>query len=922
MIAHTMRCSITDGIEQVVAEGRWRNDVQTRTTCQAGGRCVGRLGAVGRAMTLLFLIAAPAVGGIEVYSNDFEALSDPLIEWTTSVTDVTPGTVSHPADRFLGQLGGDGTSVLTLSALPPHYEITVSFDLYIIRSWDGNGVISVYGPDRWGYYFAGGIAAFETTFCNGADSNPQAYPDAYPGGSNPYETGAAEIDTLGYSLQDYGDTVYRFSRTFSHSDPSVSLRFYSLGLQTLADESWGLDNVVVQVEGDCNDNGVPDDEEIANLGAGFEDPAAWATFAPFSFDLGMCHGAGAVIADRHLYFMCDGNPPEVVRYEIDGDPADPSSWMKHDSAVPTPAHGFAFDGRYIYFTPSGGGNGTVTRHDTQGTFTDASSWTTYVPGANGVGANLREFDGAVYDDVHRFVYFIPRSYGNVLRYDTSGVFTAASSWDTYDPGPSGGHSTGAVFAAPYIYFAPERDGTVLRYDTNAPFTAAASWLTFDAVANSVGNNPSGYQGGAFDGRHVYFVPYRHDQYGAPHGEVLRYDTSNDFSTASSWSAFDPGAVYYDAAAYDPDGFQEAVFDGRFVYFVPYRNQPNVRHSEVLRYDTASGFGAASSWSLFDPRDHGIGNNPHGYIGGAFDGQYVYFSPHASNELLRFDTMLDWSPDCDDNGIPDECELDADGDGVIDDCDNCPDVPNADQADSDGDGIGDACANRPPVCDANGPYTGECAGGTTSVPLNGMGSTDPDGDVLSYWWSTDCPAWSFDDRMSPSPTLTADIGAECSMACGVTLIVDDGNGGTATCTAPVLIADTQPPVVTCSATELNGHRMLIEYDAWDDCGEVTGSAATETACCPLPTTDGQIIKVKCREHDECQLQLDFEDEIFEIKTDMATLVVTAADECGNEATCEVELCTSEDDDDSDGDSDGDDGDSDSEDGDDDSEDDDD
>jgi hypothetical protein len=34
--------------------------------------------------------------------------------------------------------------------------------------------------------------------------------------------------------------------------------------------------------------------------------------------------------------------------------------------------------------------------------------------------------------------------------------------------------------------------------------------------------------------------------------------------------------------------------------------------------------------------------------------------------------------------------DRDGDGVADDDDNCPDVPNADQADSDGDGLGDAC----------------------------------------------------------------------------------------------------------------------------------------------------------------------------------------------------------------------------------------
>jgi len=38
--------------------------------------------------------------------------------------------------------------------------------------------------------------------------------------------------------------------------------------------------------------------------------------------------------------------------------------------------------------------------------------------------------------------------------------------------------------------------------------------------------------------------------------------------------------------------------------------------------------------------------------------------------------------------------DADGDGIIDENDNCPLVANPDQADSDGDGIGDACDNCP------------------------------------------------------------------------------------------------------------------------------------------------------------------------------------------------------------------------------------
>jgi hypothetical protein len=57
-----------------------------------------------------------------------------------------------------------------------------------------------------------------------------------------------------------------------------------------------------------------------------------------------------------------------------------------------------------------------------------------------------------------------------------------------------------------------------------------------------------------------------------------------------------------------------------------------------------------------------------------------------------------SEDCNANGVPDECETDTDGDGVIDPCDNCPAVANADQSDVDGDGFGDVCDVCPDVFD--------------------------------------------------------------------------------------------------------------------------------------------------------------------------------------------------------------------------------
>ncbi len=57
-------------------------------------------------------------------------------------------------------------------------------------------------------------------------------------------------------------------------------------------------------------------------------------------------------------------------------------------------------------------------------------------------------------------------------------------------------------------------------------------------------------------------------------------------------------------------------------------------------------------------------------------------------------------DCNENGIPDTIgiaagdETDTDGDGLVDDCDNCPSVANLSQDDTDGDDVGDACDNCP------------------------------------------------------------------------------------------------------------------------------------------------------------------------------------------------------------------------------------
>ena len=75
--------------------------------------------------------------------------------------------------------------------------------------------------------------------------------------------------------------------------------------------------------------------------------------------------------------------------------------------------------------------------------------------------------------------------------------------------------------------------------------------------------------------------------------------------------------------------------------------------------------------------------------------------------------------------------DTDGDGVPDDVDNCPHVPNPDQADGDGDRVGDACDNCPLTSnsgqsDMDGDLLGDACDDCVSVSNSDQADSDTDG----------------------------------------------------------------------------------------------------------------------------------------------------------------------------------------------------
>jgi uncharacterized repeat protein (TIGR01451 family) len=183
--------------------------------------------------------------GVIVYQNDFEAGAGP--EWSKTTTASTPS-----GRTFLGQFGNESIT-LNLEDLPPHATATVYLDLYVIRSWDGNLTVPSLGPDLWRLEVDGTGALVSTTFSNWPLTN-QAYPGSYPGDSYPAQAGAVEVGSLGYAFGPVAnmDAVYRLQYTFPRNSTGLAITFTGAGLQELSDESWGIDNVFVAIDGNAS----------------------------------------------------------------------------------------------------------------------------------------------------------------------------------------------------------------------------------------------------------------------------------------------------------------------------------------------------------------------------------------------------------------------------------------------------------------------------------------------------------------------------------------------------------------------------------------------------------------------------------------------------------------------------------------------
>ena len=212
-------------------------------------------------------LATAAHSQMAVYNNDFSlAANSTNATWSDTTLSTSNG------ERFLGNTAngsGNGTNTLSLTNLAPHSSVTLSFDVYIINTWDGNGPNggnSFQNPDSFAVS-ENANSLLLTSFANFTSGNTQSYSATTPNGlgfSNAPRSGQFDAGHLGYGTADGGDATYRLSYTFADTSSSLALAFTSGQNQGIGDEGWGLDNVRVTIV----PTPTPEPASFAALGVG------------------------------------------------------------------------------------------------------------------------------------------------------------------------------------------------------------------------------------------------------------------------------------------------------------------------------------------------------------------------------------------------------------------------------------------------------------------------------------------------------------------------------------------------------------------------------------------------------------------------------------------------------------------------------
>jgi len=203
-----------------------------------------------RLLAAAALLPGAAIAQTPVLSTDFSTLPAEISPGTALLEGVQGYAGLGPAgDQFGGTFLRSATGnpvTITLTGLPPHNAIALDFLFAAIDSLDGTGAF----PQ--GDFFAiriDGNTFFRESFANATPSQIQSY--VPPAGVEL----ARHVD-LGFTGPGsfYTDSAYWLGgdpqfQHIGHTDSSVTitLQVEGPGIQSLADESWAMDNLTISV---------------------------------------------------------------------------------------------------------------------------------------------------------------------------------------------------------------------------------------------------------------------------------------------------------------------------------------------------------------------------------------------------------------------------------------------------------------------------------------------------------------------------------------------------------------------------------------------------------------------------------------------------------------------------------------------------
>jgi hypothetical protein len=211
-----------------------------------------RIHRIGAFLVCATLVAAAPALSQELYFNDFDGGET----FGAGVGGALSGEVStEPGQGFvgLGPVGGEfagdllrntsatvpgAATTLTLTGLPPHASISISLLFAAIDSWDGD-----LGGGDFFEVNVDGATVFRESFLNSTAPAMQSY--AGPA--------LAFRQNLGFGGGlDFLDSAYDLSAELErvpHSADTLTLELFADGphWQGGADESWGVDNLLVEV---------------------------------------------------------------------------------------------------------------------------------------------------------------------------------------------------------------------------------------------------------------------------------------------------------------------------------------------------------------------------------------------------------------------------------------------------------------------------------------------------------------------------------------------------------------------------------------------------------------------------------------------------------------------------------------------------